>query len=126
MGEKIRTPDLLVRSQTLYPAELNAHVLTTIAILQQLFTFVNAFFNIFLILQTEGAFPGKAPCDLPETVISEIHYSDFFNFLRLYTKIPINKTADKIISAAACFGIEPSPVFGESIFFACSKVTEIV
>ena len=26
VGERIRTPDLLVRSQTLYPAELNAHL----------------------------------------------------------------------------------------------------
>ena len=26
MGEKIRTPDLLVRSQTLYPAELRPHM----------------------------------------------------------------------------------------------------
>lgn len=25
VGEKIRTPDLLVRSQTLYPAELHPH-----------------------------------------------------------------------------------------------------
>ena len=25
VGEKIRTPDLLVRSQTLYPAELRPH-----------------------------------------------------------------------------------------------------
>ena len=25
VGKRIRTPDLLVRSQTLYPAELNAH-----------------------------------------------------------------------------------------------------
>ena len=32
MGEKIRTPDLLVRSQTLYPAELRPHI---IALLQQ-------------------------------------------------------------------------------------------
>ena len=30
--EKIRTPDTLVRSQVLYPAELHAHVLTTRAI----------------------------------------------------------------------------------------------
>lgn len=27
--EKIRTPDLLVRSQTLYPAELRAHAVVT-------------------------------------------------------------------------------------------------
>ena len=26
VGEKIRTPDLLVRSQTLYPAELRPHM----------------------------------------------------------------------------------------------------
>ena len=26
VGEKIRTPDLLVRSQTLYPAELRPHI----------------------------------------------------------------------------------------------------
>ena len=26
VGKRIRTPDLLVRSQTLYPAELNAHL----------------------------------------------------------------------------------------------------
>ncbi len=32
VGEKIRTPDLLVRSQTLYPAELRPHI---IALLQQ-------------------------------------------------------------------------------------------
>ena len=27
VGEKIRTPDLLVRSQTLYPAELRPHIM---------------------------------------------------------------------------------------------------
>ena len=52
-------PDLLVRSQTLYPAELNAHVfvlfsyffvsLRTILIILQVLTFVNNFFQIFFI-----------------------------------------------------------------------------
>ena len=40
VGEKIRTPGLLVRSQTLYPAELRPHMielslLTTLSILSQ-------------------------------------------------------------------------------------------
>ena len=30
VGEKIRTPDLLVRSQTLYPAELRPHIKETL------------------------------------------------------------------------------------------------
>lgn len=44
--EGIRTPDLLVRSQTLYPAELRSHNRTVIIVLDGLI-FVNAFFKIF-------------------------------------------------------------------------------
>ena len=49
----IRTPDLLVRSQSLYPAELWAHfllrtvVLTTIAIISHLLQLVKRFFEFF-------------------------------------------------------------------------------
>lgn len=42
----IRTLDLLVRSQTLYPAELRSHNRTVIIVLDGLI-FVNAFFKIF-------------------------------------------------------------------------------
>ena len=48
-----RTPDLLVRSQSLYPAELWAHfllrtvVLTTIAIISHLLQLVKRFFEFF-------------------------------------------------------------------------------
>ncbi|MFR4820079.1 MAG: hypothetical protein ACLUA9_13375, partial [Blautia stercoris] len=48
-------PDLLVRSQTLYPAELNAHISylfciasTTKPIIMYIFQKVNPFFEIFL------------------------------------------------------------------------------
>ena len=50
----IRTPDLLVRSQSLYPAELWAHfllrtvVLTTIVIISHLLQLVKRFFEFFL------------------------------------------------------------------------------
>ena len=51
--EKIRTPDLLIRSQTLYPAELRAHFflvqdfvsLTTKIILHSFLRIVNTFFQ---------------------------------------------------------------------------------
>ena len=56
--EKIRTPDLLVRSQTLYPAELRAHIIfvclsylctsATKLIIAQRFLSVNNFFQNFL------------------------------------------------------------------------------
>ena len=46
--EGIRTPDLLVRSQTLYPAELQAHGLTTGIIISRTRQFVNAFFHFVL------------------------------------------------------------------------------
>ena len=55
--EKIRTPDLLVRSQTLYPAELRAHIIfvclsylctsATKLIIAQRFLSVNNFFKFF-------------------------------------------------------------------------------
>ena len=55
--EKIRTPDLLVRSQTLYPAELRAHIIfaclsylctsATKLIIAQRFLSVNNFFHFF-------------------------------------------------------------------------------
>ena len=51
----IRTPDLLVRSQSLYPAELWAHfllrtvVLTTIAIISHLLQLVKRFFEFFSV-----------------------------------------------------------------------------
>ena len=51
--EGTRTPDLLVRSQSLYPAELRAHfllrtvVLTTIAIISHLLQLVKRFFEFF-------------------------------------------------------------------------------
>ena len=58
--EKIRTPDLLVRSQTLYPAELRAHIIfvcfsylctsATKLIIAQRFLSVNNFFKIFQII----------------------------------------------------------------------------
>ena len=44
-----RTPDLLVRSQTLYPAELLAH--SALLILASFFLFVNAFLNFFGFFQ---------------------------------------------------------------------------
>ena len=51
--EKIRTPDTLVRSQVLYPAELRALVkdisLTTLYIIQPLFHLVNHNFKNFKI-----------------------------------------------------------------------------
>ena len=53
MPRGIRTPDLLVRSQSLYPAELWAHfllravVLTTIAIISHLLQLVKRFFEFF-------------------------------------------------------------------------------
>ena len=50
----IRTPDLLVRSQSLYPAELQAHHPLTISIISQLFLIVNTFFrkrNILYFLE---------------------------------------------------------------------------
>ena len=37
----IRTPDLLVRSQSLYPAELQAHVLYDLNIISRIFRIVN-------------------------------------------------------------------------------------
>ena len=52
-AEGIRTPDLLVRSQSLYPAELWAHfllrtvVLTTITIISHLLQLVKRFFEFF-------------------------------------------------------------------------------
>ena len=52
-AEGIRTPDLLVRSQSLYPAELWAHfllrtvVLTTIVIISHLLQLVKRFFEFF-------------------------------------------------------------------------------
>ena len=52
VGERIRTPDLLVRSQTLYPAELrphNTHLFTTILIIDYLPANVNIFLINFLI-----------------------------------------------------------------------------
>ena len=55
--EKIRTPDLLIRSQTLYPAELRAHIIfvclsylctsATKLIIAQRFLSVNNFFKFF-------------------------------------------------------------------------------
>ena len=51
--EGTRTPDLLVRSQSLYPAELWAHfllrtvVLTTIVIISHLLQLVKRFFEFF-------------------------------------------------------------------------------
>ena len=53
MPRGIRTPDLLVRSQSLYPAELWAHfllrtvVLTTIVIISHLLQLVKRFFEFF-------------------------------------------------------------------------------
>lgn len=44
-----RTPDLLVRSQTLYPAELLAR--SALSILASFFLFVNAFLNFFGFFQ---------------------------------------------------------------------------
>ena len=38
VGEKIRTPGLLVRSQTLYPAELRPHIQLSYLTIQMLFT----------------------------------------------------------------------------------------
>ena len=38
VGEKIRTPGLLVRSQTLYPAELRPHIQLSNMTIQMLFT----------------------------------------------------------------------------------------
>ena len=48
----IRTPDLLVRSQSLYPAELQAHLiynlnLSTDIIIAQVGIFVKCFFHFF-------------------------------------------------------------------------------
>ena len=58
MREKIRTPDLLIRSQTLYPAELRAHIIfvclsylctsATKLIIAQRFLSVNNFFHFFV------------------------------------------------------------------------------
>ena len=56
--EKIRTPDTLVRSQVLYPAELRTHILmialdfsaATLVILTHILFFVNSFFEIFSFL----------------------------------------------------------------------------
>ena len=51
--EGIRTPDLLVRSQTLYPTELPAHILfhtlaERLIIISRHASHVNPFFNFFL------------------------------------------------------------------------------
>ncbi len=57
--EGIRTPDLLVRSQTLYPAELRAHsqiffghLIPTQLIIPYIFTLVNHFLKFLLTIST--------------------------------------------------------------------------
>ena len=64
--EKIRTPDLLVRSQTLYPAELRAHIIfvclsylctsATKLIIAQRFLSVNNFFKLFYVFHLQYHF----------------------------------------------------------------------
>lgn len=62
--EKIRTPDTLVRSQVLYPAELRTRVNSykiflcsaTVIILPQLFMFVNYFFFQLIFNLMIGSF----------------------------------------------------------------------
>ena len=50
-AEGIRTPDLLVRSQTLYPTELSAHAsFETVVILALFAVVVNIFINLFFTL----------------------------------------------------------------------------
>ena len=57
--EKIRTPDLLIRSQTLYPAELRAHCIKYVicTVLDRVYTSVvenaSTFFNLF-----QSKYPG--------------------------------------------------------------------
>ena len=62
-AEGIRTPDLLVRSQTLYPTELSAHASFETVVILALFTVVvNIFINLFFTLCEARAFALAAGC----------------------------------------------------------------
>ena len=59
----IRTPDLLVRSQTLYPTELSAHAsFETVVILALFAVVVNIFINLFFTLCKAKASARAAGC----------------------------------------------------------------
>ena len=62
-AEGIRTPDLLVRSQTLYPTELSAHAsFETVVILALFAVVVNIFINLFFTLCKAKASARAAGC----------------------------------------------------------------
>ena len=66
--EKIRTPDLLIRSQTLYPAELRAHFQHNVSILLLMSFNVNQSFktslSVLMILSSSKGFVTKSSAPL--------------------------------------------------------------
>ena len=115
--EKIRTPDLLVRSQTLYPAELRAHIIfvcfsylctsATKLIIAQRFLSVNNFFKIFQIIKmsTLNSTFFHVFIVLPFCTIRSLFYCIFSLLGSAIVRLPLLPTshAPYFRSYASCF-----------------------